>query len=124
MSARVPAPLFAPRAAPRLAREVSVASSGQFDSALSSELQWEDDNLVAEVNEDGERHWHTDTESAAPSPRLPFEPLSASQEELASAKQVGMSRGARLIDKRRHVSVEVGRMNRSEKSRVGSFRFI
>lgn len=123
MSARAPPPLFA-RATPRIAREVSVASSGQFDSALSSESQWEDENLIPEINEAGERQWHTDTESAAASPRLPFEPLLYSQEEVGNAKQVGMSRGARLVDKRKRVSVGETDMHRSEQSQAGSFRFI
>ena len=123
LSARAPPPLFA-RMTPRMAREVSVASSGQFDSALSSESQWEDENLIPEVNEAGERQWHTDTESAAPSPRLPFEPFSSSQEEIGNAKQVGMSRGARLIDKRKRVSLGDADLHRTEKSQAGSFRFI
>ena len=122
MSARAPPPLFA-RPTPRIAREVSVASSGQFDSALSSESQWEDENLIPEINEAGERQWHTDAESAA-SPRLPFEAFSSSQEEVGNAKQIGMSRGARLIDKRKCVSVGETDMHRSEKSQAGSFRFI
>ena len=123
MSARAPPPLFA-RPTPRIAREVSAASSGQFDSALSSESQWEDENLIPEINEAGERQWHTDTESAAASPRLPFEPISSSQEDVRNAKQVGMSRGARLIDKRKRVSVGETDMHRSERSQAGSFRFI
>ena len=124
LSTRAPAPLFASRPTPRLAREVSVASSGQFDSALSSDSQWEDENLIAEVNQTGERQWHTDTESAAPSPRLPFGTFSSSQEDVAEAKQAITSRGATLIDKRRRVSVEDVGIRRNEKSRVGSFRFI
>ena len=122
-SAKTPAPLFS-QAPSRLMRHVSMASSGQFDSALSSDSQWEDDNLVAELNEAGERQWHTDTESAAASPRLPFDTFSSSQEEVGRAKQVGVSRGAKLIDKRRHVSLEDAELKRSEKSQKGSFAFI
>ena len=122
-SAKTPAPLFSPGPS-RLIRHVSLASSGQFDSALSSDSQWEDDNLFAELNEAGERQWHTDTESAAASPRLPFEPFSSSQEEVGKAKQVGVSRGAKLIDKRRHVSLGEAELKRSEKSQKGSFAFI
>jgi axial budding pattern protein 2 len=123
MNVGAPAPLFT-RGPTRLPREVSVASSGQFDSALSSESRWEDENLVAEVNEAGERKWHTDTESAAPSPRLPFDPFSASQENLEEVRAATMLRGARLIDKRSRVSVDSGEVHRSEKSHTGSFRFI
>jgi axial budding pattern protein 2 len=123
LAARAESPLSA-RAAPRLGREVSAASSGQFDSALSSESQWEDENLIAEVNEAGERQWHTDTESAGRSPRLPFKPFSSPQEEVGNARQAGLPQKTRLIDKRKHVSVEEGDMPRSEKSRAGSFRFI
>ena len=119
---RAPAPLFAqhPSCAPR---DVSMASSGQFDSALSSDSQWEDEILIAEINDAGERHWLSDADSAAPSPRLPFEPWS-SQEEIGQANEVGVSRGARLIDKRKHISVEEENLRRSEKSQAGSFRFI
>ncbi len=101
-----------------------MASSGQFDSALSSDSQWEDENLIAEVNDAGERHWLSDADSAAASPRLPFDPVSSSQEEVGQANQVGVSRGARLIDKRKHISLEEENLRRSEKSQAGSFRFI
>jgi hypothetical protein len=71
MRAQAPTPLFARGRTPTV-REVSIASSGQFDSAIPSESQWEDDKLASEVNKAGEREWHTDTESAVPSPRLQF----------------------------------------------------
>ena len=123
LSGRVPPPLSA-RNMPRAASQVSSQSTGQFDSAMSSDSLYEEENLIHEVDDDGEREWRTDTESA--SPRLPFEPGPSSQEGASSTRGGGNSRGARLADQRKRVSLggDADYLHRSEKSQAASLRYI
>lgn len=107
---------------------ISAASSHQFDSALSSlDSDWEDENLMMQQNEHGERHWQNTRgydERGTPSPRLPFESYANPHERLGEGSPVAAPRRARLPDRRKHISVEDSETQRSQKSYRGSFRFI
>ncbi len=102
----------------------SVASSGQFESVTSSDSQWEDEeNLVIEETEQGNRQWQADSSSQA-SPRLPFSPVPPSRENLGNRSASDHKQQTRVADRRKHISVEEGKLKRSYGSHRGSFRFI
>ena len=103
----------------------SIASSGQFESVASSESQWEDEeNMVLEEVGQGNRRWQTDSSSQA-SPRLPFSPVPASRENFDNQSTNTIAgQSSRVADRRKHVSVEAGGLQRSYGSQRGSFRFI
>ena len=104
----------------------SVASSGQFESAASSDSYWEDEeNLVVEETEPGGRRWQADN-NGPESPRLPCSPVATSRENWSSHSATDdVRQHSRVADQRKHISVEgEGHMKRSYGSQRGSFRFI
>lgn len=107
----------------RPVRDYSIASSRQFDSAISSDSQWEDEDLVADENSAGERYWLTNT--AAPvtrsTPRLPFEQDEQQVEDDLTTD--GKTR-LNLSDQRKRISVGETDLQRNQRSHKGSFRFI
>ncbi|OAP61111.1 hypothetical protein AYL99_03312 [Fonsecaea erecta] len=100
---------------PALRAQLSIASSGQFDSATSSDSCYlEDENPAMEEPPAEAQQWPANHSSQS-LPRLPFNPVSRSQEntrnnEFSDAKQQGWF-------------VE-GESKRPQDRRRGSFRFI
>jgi axial budding pattern protein 2 len=99
----------------KLRRDVSTASSGQYDSALSTG-SWEDD--IEEENEEGSRNWQR---SEAKGTLLPFEAELASPKGVASP--VVPPYGLRLAN-RNPVSVDDRQTSRSEEQEQGSLAFV
>lgn len=104
----------------KLRRDVSTASSGQFDSVMSAEL-WEDEDLIEEENEDGIRQWQR-SEAGEISPRLPVEAVPTSQQGAASP--IEQPRRWRLTDSENPVSLAEKHKKRSGTSEQGSLAFV
>ena len=105
----------------RLRRDVSTVSSGQFDSARSTD-EWEDENLIEEENEDGYKQWRTSEIRETPSPRLPFEFAPRSPQGMMSP-DVPLRR-LRVADNRKAVSLADRQTRNEEKSEEGSLAFV
>ena len=105
----------------RLRRDVSTVSSGQFDSARSTD-EWEDENLIEEENEDGYKQWRTSEIRESPSPRLPFEFAPRSPQGMMSP-DVPLRR-LRVADNRKAVSLADRQTRNEEKSEEGSLAFV
>lgn len=106
-------------------QRASAASSHQFDSAVSSDSQWEDEMLAADEHAAGEVYW----QSTAGTPsrfgsRLPFEPSREAQHEIPGGGASAGSHRPRLADQRRQVSVEATEAGNPSRSHKGSFRFV
>ncbi|KAJ9494279.1 polarity establishment/cellular polarization [Exophiala xenobiotica] len=88
--------------------DTSIRSSGQFESAASSESHWEDEDLHLPA-----------------SPRAPFKVVLNSRCSTTSDKVVTHPREGEVSDARRkHISVADGGLVRAQGSHHGSFRFI
>lgn len=110
-------------------RNISVASSGQFDSAISSESQWEDEALIADEDDAGERNWQTHDR---PPPRLLYKSYGLGA-EVGSGSSQSPSREPqgwasvhrpRVVDHRRKVSIGAMATSQPEQSQYGSLRFV
>jgi axial budding pattern protein 2 len=104
----------------KLRRDVSIASSGQFDSAMSAD-SWEDENLIVEENEEGIRQWQRG-EAGDISPRPPFEAVPSSPQGAASPTV--QPRRWRPSDNRNSDSLADRQMKRSEPGEQGSMAFV
>ena len=88
----------------------SVASSRQFDSAASSDSQWEDESPSKGRDK--------------ADPRLPFSPLTQSQEIISKGGTPTTLRQGRVADKRNAVNVEALGLTRTQNSQQASLRYI
>jgi len=87
----------------------------------------EDENLVEEEDEVGNRHWKRKAradEADTPSPRLPFAPAPASPPAAKVPEGAIASRTFRLVDNRRSISVGPRDLQRSQRRHQGSVRFM
>ncbi len=104
--------------------DTSIASSGQFESATSSESHWADEDLVVEKTGEGLSSWQTNRHLPAPA-RAPFEEISNSRRSTTSDKVITHPEQGGVSDSRRkHISVADGGLVRAQGSHHGSFRFI
>jgi axial budding pattern protein 2 len=104
----------------KLRRDVSTASSGQFDSAMSVD-SWEDENLIEEESEEGITQWKR-SEAGDTSPQPPFEAVPAPPQGVASP--ILQPRRWRLADNRNPGSLADRQTRRSEMSGHGSSAFV
>ena len=104
----------------KLRRDVSTTSSGQFDSAISTN-SWEDDNLIEEATEESVKQWQRTATGSTPY-RLPFEAVPASPQGAASLS-VEPHRW-RLTDNRNSINKADRQTKRPEKSKQGSLAFV
>lgn len=108
---------------PNSVRSASVVSSRQFDSAASSDSQWEFEDLIDEDTNGATRQWQTNEKSIA-TPRLPFDTVPNSRQSTSSETLPTHPGRARLSDvRRKHTSVADGEL-KSYESQYGNFRFI
>ena len=104
----------------KLRRDVSTASSGQFDSAMSVD-SWEDENFIEEESEEGIRQWQR-SEAGDISPRPLFEAVPAPPQGVASP--IIQPRRWRLADNRNPISLADRQTRSSEMSGQGSSAFV
>ncbi|KEF61252.1 uncharacterized protein A1O9_02817 [Exophiala aquamarina CBS 119918] len=88
----------------------SIASSRQFDSVASSGSQWEDESPSKRQDKVG--------------PRLPFSPLTQSQENMCNGDTSTTLRQGRVADQRTMVNVETSGLTRTQSSQHASLRYI
>ncbi|KAJ9637531.1 polarity establishment/cellular polarization [Knufia peltigerae] len=108
---------------PQPGRCAGFTSAGQFDSAASSDSQWEFEDLVDEDTNGATRQWQTNRKPAT-TPRLPFDTVPSSRQSTSSEVPPTRPSRARLSDvRRKHASVADGEL-KTYQSQYGNFRFI